>query len=237
MHSIDIDRLSVMFSKYFSVLSGDQAFAFERYADLLVEWNEKINLTAITDPWGIEEKHFLDSCLPLTMIDIPENASVVDVGTGAGFPGIPWKIMRKDIDLTLLDSLNKRINFLNTFVESIGLEAETIHGRAEELGRTELRESFDIATARAVARLSVLCEYCLPFVRVGGRFVALKGGDCEEEIKSAYVAVKTLGGSIKDSISYSLPSGDKRTLVVIEKIKATPSLYPRSKGKMNNKPL
>lgn len=161
----------------------------------------------------------------------------MDVGTGAGFPGIPLKIIRPDIGLTLVDSLQKRITFLETVCAQLGVMAKTIHGRAEELGRSDMRESFDIATARAVARLSVLCEYCLPFVKVGGVFVALKGRDCAEEIRLAYTAIKTMGGEILKTVEYSLPSGDGRTAVIIKKVKPTPPAYPRTKAKMEKKPL
>ena len=235
--AIDKTRLLRLFSSQNIQLSDAQAEQFNNYAELLVEWNQKINLTAITEPQEIEEKHFLDSCLPFADIDIPKFASVVDVGTGAGFPGIPLKIIRPDIGLTLVDSLQKRITFLETCCAQLGVVAKTIHGRAEELGRSDMRESFDIATARAVARLSVLCEYCLPFVKVGGVFVALKGRDCAEEIRLAYTAIKTMGGEILKTVEYSLPSGDGRTAVIIKKVKPTPPAYPRTKAKMEKKPL
>lgn len=234
---IDKARLTSLFSSQNITISDSQAEQFQKYASILVEWNKKINLTAITEPEEIEEKHFLDSCLPFVDVDIPRGASVADIGTGAGFPGIPLKILRPDIDLTLVDSLQKRINFLETACSAIGVTAKTIHGRAEELGRLDLRESFDIAAARAVARLSVLSEYCLPFVKVGGVFIALKGRDCSEEIRLAYTAIKTMGGQIAKTVEYSLPSGDGRTAVIIKKIKPTPPAYPRTKAKMKKKPL
>lgn len=238
MATIDIDRLSKLFLSQGFELNTIQLTAFEHYADLLVDRNENINLTAITDPEEIEEKHFLDSCLPLKHFDIPENASVIDVGTGAGFPGIPFKIIRPDIALTLLDSLQKRINFLNEVLSAANLTADAIHGRAEDMGRLpEMRERYDVAVARAVARLSILAEYCLPFVKVGGHFIALKGGNCCNEINSALNAIGTLGGHIEKVIEYQLPHEDKRTLVVIKKVKPTQPVYPRSKGKMNKKPL
>lgn len=168
-------------------LSDKQIKSFSDYSDLLVEWNQKMNLTAVTAPRGISIKHFLDSILPLSCVDIPKNASVADVGTGAGFPGIPIKIMRSDIDLTLIDSLNKRVNFLKTVAEKIGLEnTECIHARAEELARREgYRDGFDVVVSRAVANMTVLSEYCLPFVKKGGFFLALKADNAEDEINAA----------------------------------------------------
>ena len=237
MNLIKLEEFKDLFGASSLEVTDVQYDKFVKYADLLVEWNEKINLTAITDPEGIAVKHFLDSVLPLSMFDLPENASVIDVGTGAGFPGIPLKIMRKDISLTLMDSLNKRVNFLSEVCSELGIDADCTHERAEDSGKGEKREKFDIATARAVARLSVLAEYCLPFVKVGGAFVALKGSDCQDEIKEAYTAIKTLGGKTEKVLEYALPTGDKRTLVVIRKITPTPKAYPRPKGKMNKKPL
>lgn len=209
-----------------------------KYSDLLVEWNNKCNLTAILDEEGITIKHFLDSILPFTMIDVKKDARLIDVGTGAGFPSCPLKIVRADINITLLDSLNKRINFLTELSEAVELSATCIHGRAEELGqKQDYREKFDIATARAVASLPELCEYCLPFVKVGGIFVSLKGSNGLEELTVSQNSVETLGGKVKVSKSYTLPNGDGRTLVVIEKISHTPLKYPRNKGQMTKKPL
>ncbi|MBQ7979988.1 MAG: 16S rRNA (guanine(527)-N(7))-methyltransferase RsmG [Oscillospiraceae bacterium] len=217
----------------------DESFErLDRYAELLCEWNEKINLTAITDAQGIEEKHFYDSVVPFFMFDLPKGVSVIDVGTGAGFPSCPLKIVRDDIRLTLLDSLNKRINFLKELSDSVSLSANCVHGRAEEDGKKPIyREKFDVATARAVASLPELCEYCLPFVKVGGLFVALKGSSGEEELKNAQNAIKTLGGRVEKSISYTLPCGDGRTLILIRKISQTPTKYPRNRGQMTMKPL
>ncbi len=235
---LDENRMSGLFKEGSVELSSEQFQRLDRYAQLLCEWNEKINLTAITDSEGIEQKHFYDSIVPFFMVELPENASIIDVGTGAGFPSCPLKIMRDDVKLTLLDSLNKRINFLKLLSDEIGLSADCIHGRAEEKGRVpQLREKFDVATARAVANLSELCEYCLPFVKVGGMFVALKGSSGEQELQNAQNAIKTLGGRVEKSISYSLPCGDGRTLIVIRKISQTPSKYPRNRGQMTKKPL
>ena len=219
-------------------LSDEQARRFVTYGELLSEWNEKINLTAITEPSEVALKHFLDSVLPFGFIDIPKNASVIDVGTGAGFPSCPLKIMNGGISLTLLDSLNKRVKFLSELSDRLSLGAECIHARAEDAGHNDMyREKFDIATARAVAALFTLCEYCMPFVKVGGAFAALKGPDCTDEISGAQKAVKTLGGKIEMTKEYSLPNGDRRTLVVIRKISHTPTIYPRNKAQMTKKPL
>lgn len=237
MNLIGFDEFKKLFNDASLDVTEAEYKQFSSYADLLVEWNEKINLTAITDAEGIAIKHFLDSVLPLGMVEVKENASLIDVGTGAGFPGIPMKIMRPDIKLTLMDSLQKRVNFLSEVCDNLGISADCTHERAEDSGMGEKREKFDYATARAVARLSVLCEYCLPFVKVGGAFIALKGADCEEEIRTAYTAIKTLGGKTEKVIEYTLPTGDKRTLVIIRKIAPTPKSYPRPKGKMNKKPL
>ena len=212
---------------------------FARYAELLVEWNQKMNLTAITEPNEIVTKHFTDSLYGLSYL--PAGARLIDVGTGAGFPGIPLKIARPDISLTLLDSLNKRLNFLNAVVEDLRLsDTKTVHARAEEGAspKSSLRESFNVATSRAVAQLNVLAEYCLPYVKVGGVFLAYKGGDVEDECKIAKNAVKTLGGDIQDVLSYTIPTTDiTHTVVVIEKVKETADIYPRQQGKIAKKPL
>lgn len=229
-------KLREIFAKENLTLSDIQIEKFKTYAEMLVEWNEKINLTAITDDEGIAEKHFLDSVLPLTKVDVPRGTTLIDVGTGAGFPAIPMKIYCEDIEITLLDSLNKRINFLSEVSDELGLSADCIHSRAEDGGKNpDLREKFDIATARAVAPLPVLCEYCLPFVKVGGKFLALKGPN--ENAEDAEKAVEILGGKICSTWNYSLPSGDNRRLIVIEKVKETPKKYPRDAGKIKKSPL
>lgn len=204
--------------------------AFEIYAELLTKWNSVMNLTAITDPEGIVIKHFLDSVLPLSMFDLPQSASVIDVGTGAGFPGIPLKIMRNDISLTLLDSLNKRLSFLKCVADELGIDCKLVHSRAEDAGSSLLRESFDIATARAVARLEALSEYCLPLVKVCGSFAALKGADGIAELENAQNAIKILGGEVSEVKEYRLPNNDKRTLIIVKKVLPTPKKYPRRKG-------
>lgn len=227
-----------IFGEYGLSLSEKQYERLYKYSELLVEWNGKINLTAITDPEGITVKHFFDSIYPFTLFELPENSKIIDVGTGAGFPSCPLKIYRDDLKITLLDSLNKRINFLWKVSETVGLGADCIHGRAEELGRnSQYREKFDCATARAVANLTELCEYCLPFIKTGGVFAALKGSGGTEELQSAEKAVSILGGKVEKKIDYNLPNGDGRTLIIIRKIKETPEKYPRNKGQMKKKPL
>lgn len=223
-------------------VDGEMYARYVRYAELLCEWNEKMNLTAITDAEGIALKHFYDSVYPFTLMPPAEGASLIDVGTGAGFPSVPLKIYRGDIKLTLLDSLNKRVNFLKAVSDELGLGAECIHGRAEEAGRfikegNPLRERFDAASARAVASLGELCEFCLPFVKVGGRFYALKGKNGIEELAEAKNAINTLGGKVSAVKEYKLPNGDERVLAVIEKVKRTPDKYPRNAGQMKKKPL
>lgn len=219
-------------------ITSAQYEKFEKYSDLLVAWNEKINLTAITDAEGITIKHFFDSVYPFTLFDVPQGARIIDVGTGAGFPSCPLKIIRDDVQLTLLDSLNKRIAFLANISEVLDLGATCIHGRAEELGKNyEYRESFDIACARAVANLPELCEYCLPFVKKGGYFAALKGRSGSEELSESSKAIEILGGKAENAIEYSLPTGDKRTLILIKKINETPEKYPRNQGAIKKKHL
>ena len=209
-----------------------------KYADLLREWNEKINLTAITDPEGIVVKHFLDSALLLTEVDLPKGAKIVDVGTGAGFPGMVVKILRPDLDVTLMDGLNKRLVFLNEVAAQLGLEVKTVHFRAEEAGKKpEFRENFDLVTARAVAELRTLYEYCLPRVRVGGVFCAMKGPSGADELKTASKAAGILGGG-KAKISTSTLTGEEvRTFVVTKKISQTPPKYPRASAKISKQPL
>ncbi len=228
------------FAEFFSALNfeitEEQYAQFSSYASALVEWNEKMNLTGITDPDGIAVKHFLDSILPLKFLDIPKGESIIDVGTGAGFPGVPIKIYRPDVRLTLLDSLNKRINFLSAACSEANIEAKFVHARAEEGGRNNAyREKFGAAFARAVAAMPVLAEYCLPFVKMGGIFAAMKGPN--ENYRDGENAVKLLGGEIADVKEYSLPNGDKRVLIIVRKIMPTAEKYPRNGGQISKKSL
>jgi len=216
-------------------ITETQFLSFQHYAEFLVEYNEKVNLTAITDPQEIMKKHFLDSSLLLKYADIPEGASLIDVGTGAGFPSVPLKIMRPDIRITLLDSLAKRITFLQQLCEKIGADAQFIHGRAEDFGRDPVyREKFDFSTARAVANMSLLSEFCLPFVKTGGEFIALKGPS--EDIWAGEAAVKLLGGEIGEIVEYDI-NGEQRKLVHVKKISQTPAKYPRNSAQIKKKPL
>lgn len=211
---------------------------FYMYMELLLEWNEKINLTAITKPEEVILKHFIDS---LTIINkIKPNTKIVDVGTGAGFPGIPIKIVKEDVEIVLVDSLNKRIHFLDEVIQKLGLtKIETIHSRAEELGRNKkIRETFDYATSRAVANLSTLSEYLMPFVKVGGNVIAMKGSEIEEELQKAQKAISILGGEVIAIEKFILPKSDiKRHIVTIKKRNMTPMKYPRKAGTPAKEPI
>ena len=222
----------------FAVLDDTIKKRLSIYADMLVEWNEKINLTAITDAEGITMKHFADCMAIFKYCDIKENASVIDVGTGAGFPGVVMKIVRPDIKLTLLDSLNKRIVFLDELCEALGFnDVTTVHKRAEEGAREKYRESYDFAVARAVANLNVLSEYCLPYVKLGGNFIAMKGQSAAEELKSAEKAIKILGGEVAKFDSFEIEGCGQRGIINIKKISHTPTIYPRISAKISKKPL
>ena len=208
------------------------------YAEMLVEWNQKINLTAITDPDDIVIKHFIDSLLLLKAVDLPKNTSLIDVGTGAGFPSLPVCVVREDLRPTLLDSLNKRLIFLEELCKNIKVDAQFLHARAEEAGqKAEFREKYDVATARAVAHLRELSEYCLPFVKVGGIFAALKGYEIEEELEEAKYAISQMGGKIEAVQKFELPGDNKRSIVIIRKFRQTPAKYPRITAKIKKSPL
>ncbi len=221
-------------------LSDGDKDRFSTYKELLKEWNKKINITSITEDREIDIKHFLDSLTCLSLDLFEGNKTVIDIGTGGGFPGIPLKIMKDNLNITLLDSLNKRITFLEEVIQQLGLKnIQAIHGRAEELSRTkEYREKFSIAISRAVASLDTLSEYCLPFVKVGGYFIAMKGPDIEEELKLSDNAIKLLGGNVVETRLITLPNSDiVHSLIVIEKIRQTPKKYPRGGGKPRKNPL
>lgn len=221
-------------------LNETQLQQFERYYELLVEWNKLMNLTAITDYEEVYEKHFLDSLAIVKVEDINKVESIIDIGTGAGFPGIPLKIAFPHLKVVLLDSLNKRINFLNTVIEELGLEnVETLHGRAEDYAKkAEYREQADLCVSRAVANLSTLSEYCLPYVKVDGKFIPYKSGEITTEADEAKKAVGILGGNVKKILKFHLPDSDiTRSFVVIEKKKATPKKYPRKAGLPSREPL
>ena len=203
------------------------------YGNMLVEWNEKMNLTAITEPEEVLYKHFLDCLLFFKNVDVPQNAKVIDVGTGAGFPGMVLKIARSDIKLTLMDGLNKRPTFLSAVLEALNLDATVVHSRAEDGGKkAEYREQYDIACARAVANLPVLCEYCIPFVKVDGQFVAMKGASAKEELDAATNAYKILGCAKPTIICETLRENEARAFIIAKKTSQTPPKYPRIGGKI-----
>lgn len=233
---IDKNRLCSLAKENGIILDDTALDRFDTYAELLVEWNGKMNLTAITEPEEIEVKHFLDCLMLPKYFNLDNIQTVIDVGAGAGFPSVPLLIYKPDMCLTMMDAINKRLTFLDTAVHALGLEAQLIHERAEAAGQDEnYREKFDLATARAVAPMNVLAEYCLPFVKVGGYFVALKGSnDDTEEAKNA---IATLGGEIVDNISYKLNGTEPRSIVVIKKISQTPTQFPRKSKKISTKPL
>lgn len=233
------DLLQNYIKDYKITLTENQYEQFQKYFELLAEWNEKMNLTAITDESGVALKHFADSLSLLNFVDIPQNSSLADVGTGAGFPGVVLKIARPDIKLTLIDSLNKRLVFLGEVCAQLGIEAELIHSRAEDGARDEkLRENFDFAASRAVARMNVLSEYCLPYVKVGGEFCAMKGAQANEEFKESLNAINTLGGKLENKYFFELPeNGGERAIAVVRKVRNTPQKYPRQSGKIKAKAL
>ena len=211
---------------------------FEQYMDGILEWNKKINLTAITDREEFISKHFVDSVLSYNFREYIDADSIIDIGTGAGFPGIPLAIVSPDKKFVLADSLNKRLKVINELASKIGIDnIETVHGRAEELARNKkYREAFDLCISRAVANLAVLCEYCLPFIKVGGHLLAYKGPDAEEGVKMAEKAIKILGGKLIEIVSVDLDGYD-HNIVVIEKINKTPSKYPRKAGTPGKEPI
>lgn len=222
------------------ILTDSQIQQFITYYEILTEWNQVMNLTAITDYEEVMKKHFIDSISLVKAYDITQDKSVIDVGTGAGFPGLALKIAYPNFKVTLLDSLNKRIHFLDTVIEKLGLtDIETIHGRAEDFAKPEkLREQFDLCVSRAVANLSTLSEYCLPFVKVGGQFISYKSEKIVEEIELAMKAISLLGGRINNQVEFKLPYSDiYRNLFIIDKVTETPKKYPRKAGLPSKEPL
>lgn len=215
-------------------LSQDKADKLLKLYEFLVEYNQNVNLTAITDFEEVVVKHFIDSVLPFSMIDIKESSSFIDVGTGAGFPSIPLMIVRPDLKGTLLEALNKRCVFLEKACELTGVDAKVIHCRAEDYTK-EKREAFDFATARAVAAMPVLCEYCIPYVKTGGRFIALKSVNEDETLCKK--AVNVLGGKIAEIKDYTITNGDNRRLFIIDKVSQTPTKYPRNPSMIKKKTL
>ena len=237
MEWVDIELLKEAVKPFGIQIDRTAEEKFCAYAQLLCLWNQKMNLTAITSRDGIALLHFADSLTLLNAADFKEGASLADVGTGAGFPSVPLAIMRPDMNFTLIDSLNKRLTFLQEVKERLGLRFETVHGRAEQLAlQPDFRERFDFATARAVAGLNVLCEYCLPFVRPGGEFLAMKGPSGEQEAADAAGAAELLGGSI-DGIKHFSFAENSRSVVIIKKIANTPKKYPRQSAKIKKSPL
>lgn len=229
----DIEELNIS-------LSDKQIDQFLTYYEMLIEWNEVMNLTAITDYDEVMKKHFIDSISINKAYDLNRNISLIDVGTGAGFPGLALKMAYPDLKVTLLDSLNKRINFLDAVIDKLGLTGvETIHGRAEDFAKPgKLREQYDVCVSRAVANLSTLSEYCLPFVKKGGKFIPYKSEKIGEEMAEASNAISILGGKISGQIEFTLPDSDiYRNFVIIDKIKDTPKKYPRKAGMPTKEPL
>lgn len=236
----DFKKFEAVLKKWNLVLTEEQKNQFLTYYEMLVEKNKVMNLTSVTEFNEVVEKHFLDSISLWTIEDLSQRKKVLDLGTGAGFPGIPLKIMFSELEITLADSLNKRILFLQEVIDALKLQnISAIHGRAEEMAKQEnFRESYDLCVSRAVANLSTLSEYCLPFVRIGGKFISYKSGEIEEEQKNAKNAVFLLGGKIEKIHKFELDGTElKRSFVVIDKVRKTPKLYPRKAGTPAKNPL
>lgn len=235
---INYDLLKAECEKIGVDLGEFGADRFDTYAERLVRWNEHVNLTAITQPDEIVIKHFIDSLYANKYVNFKPGESLIDVGTGAGFPGLPILIANPELEVNFLDSSQKRIGFIKDVLNNMGLIAKRTHERAEDLGRDlDYREQYDYATARAVAPLNVLCEYCLPFVKVGGLFVSLKGSNGMQELENARHAIEVLGGEVAKAEEYELPNGDGRCIVIIRKVSQTPTKYPRKPKKIDSKPL
>lgn len=231
-------ELTVLLNELNIKIENSKAEQFYIYMNMLLEWNEKINLTAITEPKEIILKHFVDCGTALKYLN--KKNKILDLGTGAGFPGIPLKLLNSELNITLVDSLNKRINFLNEVIEELKLKnINTVHSRAEDLSRQKgYRESYDIILSRAVANMSVLLEYTLPFLKVGGKCICMKGPNIEEELNNSKKALSILGGEIENIENIKLPNSDiERNIIIVKKIKQTPKQYPRKAGKPSKEPI
>ncbi len=219
-------------------INDEQFFMFDKFACMLLEWNKKFNLTAIKNPDEIVEKHFADSLTVMKNHDFTENKKLIDVGTGAGFPGIPLLIMNSSLQAVLIDSTGKKISFIDAVLKELSLNAQTIVSRAETIAAESMyREKFDYSTARAVSELRIISELCLPFIKIGGKFIALKGAKAQEEINLSLNAIKILGGKIANTESFTLPSGGERNVISIKKISQTPTKYPRNFSQISKHPL
>ncbi len=234
------DKFNKQLKKLDIYLSEKQKWQFKKYYELLTEWNKVMNLTGITDYDEVNEKHFVDSLAIVKSIELKKVNEMIDIGTGAGFPGIPLKIVFPQMHVVLLDSLNKRVKFLNMVIEEIGLQnIDTLHGRAEDYARQEkYRERFDLCVSRAVANLSTLCEYCIPYLRIGGIFISYKSGNIEEELRNSSRAIKVLGGEVEKNIIFQLPETDiSRSFIKIKKRESTKKEYPRKAGIPAKEPM
>ncbi len=232
------ELLYTTIQKFGVSIDGNAFERLDKYAQMLVETNKSFNLTAITEPDNVTVKHFADCLAMFGNVNIPENARIIDVGTGAGFPGLVLLLTRPDIKITFLDSTKKKLGFIQNVLDETGVSAEVVHARAEEAGQNpQYREKFDFATARAVANLTNLSEYCLPFVKVGGEFVSMKAAASDEEIASAKKAIGILGGKIENDIIFDLTDGVPRRIVEIKKLSQTPTKYPRPSAKIAKNPI
>lgn len=220
------------------ILDDTALTRLDKYAEMIVETNKTLNLTAITEPDEILYKHFIDSLSLLTVVDLNEGAKVIDVGTGAGFPGVVLLIARPDLKITLMDGTNKRLNFIQSVLDEIGLNAEILHSRAELAGKDKsYREKFDLVTARAVANMNTLSEYCIPFVKIGGIFAPMKAAKADEELDSAEGAIKLLGGKVEKICHLNIDNCGERCIIITKKISQTPPKYPRASAQISKKPL
>ena len=235
---IDKDFLKLKAAEIGIELSSESLDRFDKYAEMLVETNKTLNLTAITEPDEIVTKHFCDCLSLLKEVEIPQGAKLIDVGTGAGFPGVVLLIARPDLKITLMDSTNKRLVFVQSVVDALGLKANVVHSRAEEAGKNPaFREKYNFVTARAVANMQTLSEYCLPFLKVGGLFAAMKGAKASDELSVAKGAIKILGGQIYSAKEFNLFDCGERSILCVKKISQTPSKYPRPSAQIAKKPL